>query len=51
MFRAGMLLPRTHLRDAQFAGHFDVLYLLCVPETLGDAEITVQRDSTVNSAS
>lgn len=46
MFRAGMLLPGTHLqvlRDTQFAGHFDLHYLLCVPETLGDAEGTVQE--------
>ena len=46
MFRAGMLLPGTHLqvlRDTQFAGHFDLHHLLCVPETLGDAEETVQE--------
>lgn len=46
MFRAGMLLSGTHLqvlRDTQFAGHFDLHYLLCVPETLGDAEETVQE--------
>jgi hypothetical protein len=39
-------LPGTHLqvlRDTQFAGHFDLHYLLCVPETLGDAEETVQE--------
>lgn len=46
MFRAGMLLPGTHLqvlRDSPWAGQFQFHYLLSVPETLEDAELIVRE--------
>lgn len=46
MFHAGMLKGGTHLqvlRDSPYAGQFQLHYLLCVPETLEDAEQIVRE--------
>jgi sigma54-dependent transcription regulator len=46
LFRAGMLLPGTHLqvlRDSPYSGRFEYHYLLSVPETLDDAQQIVEE--------